>query len=248
MIDPPRPECKDAVSIFKKAGITTIMITGDHKTTALAIAKELGIAQDISQAMSGEELDKLSFEELKEVVKTVRVFARVSPENKMSIVKAIKDNIKKVIQDGKNIYICSKTCGNAKTSWAVKLMLKYFDQTWENSFDYTRGLYVHVPTLFSDMKHFDDIPEYISRIKDADVVIWDDIAFAKLSEYEYAQLLQLIDNRLANGKSNIYTSNVTTEKELSGFVGHRLSSRIYNTSKVIVFMAGDFRVGGKIEK
>ena len=92
MIDPPRPECKNAVSIFKKAGITTIMITGDHKTTALAIAKELGIADDISQAMSGEEIDKLTFDELKEVVKTVRVFARVSPENKMSIVKAIKDN------------------------------------------------------------------------------------------------------------------------------------------------------------
>ena len=92
MIDPPRPECKNAVSIFKKAGITTIMITGDHKTTALAIAKELGIAEDSSQAMSGDELDKLSFEQLKEVVKTVRVFARVSPENKMSIVKAIKDN------------------------------------------------------------------------------------------------------------------------------------------------------------
>ena len=92
MIDPPRPECKNAVSIFKKAGITTIMITGDHKTTALAIAKELGIAEDESQAMSGDELDKLSFEQLKEVVKTVRVFARVSPENKMSIVKAIKDN------------------------------------------------------------------------------------------------------------------------------------------------------------
>ena len=92
MIDPPRPECKNAVSIFKQAGITTIMITGDHKTTALAIAKELGIANDENQAMSGEEIDKLSFEELKEAVKTVRVFARVSPENKMSIVKAIKDN------------------------------------------------------------------------------------------------------------------------------------------------------------
>ena len=92
MIDPPRPECKNAVSIFKQAGITTIMITGDHKTTALAIAKELGIANEENQAMSGDELDKLSFEELKEVVKTVRVFARVSPENKMSIVKAIKDN------------------------------------------------------------------------------------------------------------------------------------------------------------
>lgn len=92
MIDPPRPECKNAVSIFKQAGITTIMITGDHKTTALAIAKELGIASDASQAMSGEEIDKLSFDELKEAVKTVRVFARVSPENKVSIVKAIKAN------------------------------------------------------------------------------------------------------------------------------------------------------------
>ena len=92
MIDPPRPECKDAVSIFKNAGITTIMITGDHKTTALAIAKELGIAQEASQAMSGEEIDKLSFEQLQEAVKTVRVFARVSPENKVSIVKAIKAN------------------------------------------------------------------------------------------------------------------------------------------------------------
>ena len=92
MIDPPRPECRNAVSIFKNAGITTIMITGDHKTTALAIAKELGIASEASQAMSGDEIDKLSFEELQEAVKTVRVFARVSPENKVSIVKAIKAN------------------------------------------------------------------------------------------------------------------------------------------------------------
>ena len=92
MIDPARPEAKKAVSLFKKAGITTIMITGDHKVTALAIAKELGIADDISQTMSGEEIDKLSFDELKEKVKTIRIFARVSPENKVAIVKAIKAN------------------------------------------------------------------------------------------------------------------------------------------------------------
>ena len=92
MIDPARPEAANAVSIFNKAGITTIMITGDHKTTALAIAKKLGIAEDMNQAMSGDEIDKLSFEELQEAVKTVRVFARVSPENKVSIVKAIKAN------------------------------------------------------------------------------------------------------------------------------------------------------------
>ena len=92
MIDPARPEAANAVAIFKKAGITTIMITGDHKTTALAIAKDLGIAENIDQTMSGDEIDKLTPEELQEAVKTVRVFARVSPENKVAIVKAIKAN------------------------------------------------------------------------------------------------------------------------------------------------------------
>ena len=92
MIDPARPEAKNAVDIFKKAGITTIMITGDHRVTALAIAKDLGIANDENEVMSGDEIDKLSLEELQEKVKTVRVFARVSPENKVSIVKAIKAN------------------------------------------------------------------------------------------------------------------------------------------------------------
>ena len=92
MIDPPRPEAKRAVDIFRGAGITTVMITGDHKTTALAIAKELGIANSEEQAMSGEEIDKLSQEELQEAVKTVRIFARVSPQNKVQIVSAIKAN------------------------------------------------------------------------------------------------------------------------------------------------------------
>ena len=104
MIDPPRPEAKEAVDIFKNAGITTIMITGDHRVTALAIAKELGIAEDETQVMSGDEIDKLTLEELQERVKTVRVFARVSPENKVNIVKAIRlnGNIAAMTGDGVN--------------------------------------------------------------------------------------------------------------------------------------------------
>ena len=104
MIDPPRPECKNAVSIFKKAGITTIMITGDHKTTALAIAKELGIADENGEALSGDEIDDLTPEELQEKVKTVHVFARVSPENKVQIVTAIRanGNIAAMTGDGVN--------------------------------------------------------------------------------------------------------------------------------------------------
>ncbi len=92
MIDPPRPEAKNAVSIFKRAGITTIMITGDHKTTALAVARELGITDINGDALSGDEIDALSPEELQEKVKTVHVFARVSPENKVSIVNAVRAN------------------------------------------------------------------------------------------------------------------------------------------------------------
>lgn len=92
MIDPARPEAKGAVATFKEAGITTVMITGDHKDTAFAIAKELGIANDKNQCLMGEEIDKLTEEELQEACKTVRVFARVSPENKVNIVKAFKAN------------------------------------------------------------------------------------------------------------------------------------------------------------
>ena len=92
MIDPARPEAKPAVSKFKTAGITTIMITGDHKDTAFAIAKELGIADSIDQCVMGKDIDNLSEEELRELVKTTRVFARVSPENKTNIVKAFKAN------------------------------------------------------------------------------------------------------------------------------------------------------------
>ncbi len=92
MIDPARKEAAPAVATFKGAGITTVMITGDHIDTAFAIAKQLGIAEDISQCMMGKDIDKLTFEELREKAKTVRVFARVSPQNKVSIVKAFKAN------------------------------------------------------------------------------------------------------------------------------------------------------------
>ncbi|MGD9569291.1 MAG: cation-translocating P-type ATPase [Sedimentibacter sp.] len=92
MIDPPRPEAKDSVQVLKHAGITTIMITGDHRDTALAIAKDLGIAQDESQCITGGELNELTQEQLNERVRNLRVFARVSPEHKVMIVKAFKSN------------------------------------------------------------------------------------------------------------------------------------------------------------
>ena len=92
MIDPVRPEVLPAIEECRQAGIRPVMITGDHKDTAVAIAKELGIIESDSQAITGMELNRFSDEELKEKVKEYGVYARVQPEHKVRIVKAWKDN------------------------------------------------------------------------------------------------------------------------------------------------------------
>ena len=88
MIDPPRPEAKEAVAICRRAGIRPVMITGDHIVTASAIARELGILQEGDRAITGARLDEMSEEELDKNVRDISVYARVSPENKIRIVKA----------------------------------------------------------------------------------------------------------------------------------------------------------------
>lgn len=88
MIDPPRPEAKAAVEVCKIAGIKPVMITGDHVVTASAIAKELGILTDEDKAITGTQLDTMSEHELDKEVSHISVYARVSPENKIRIVKA----------------------------------------------------------------------------------------------------------------------------------------------------------------
>ncbi len=92
MIDPIRPEVKDAIVECKSAGITAIMITGDHRDTALAIAKDLGILEDESQAITGAKLDEISDDELDKTIGNYRVYARVQPEHKVRIVNAWRKN------------------------------------------------------------------------------------------------------------------------------------------------------------
>jgi P-type Ca2+ transporter type 2C len=104
MIDPPRLEVKDSIELCKQSGIKAIMITGDHKNTAFAIAKELMIADSINQVLSGAELDDMNDEQLASKIDSLRVFARVSPEHKVRIVKAFKakGNIVSMTGDGVN--------------------------------------------------------------------------------------------------------------------------------------------------
>ena len=103
MIDPPREEAKIAVDKCKTAGIKTVMITGDHKVTATAIAKRLGILEDESEAITGTELDSISEEDLEKNIRKYSVYARVSPEHKVRIVKAWQKNREIVAMTGDGV-------------------------------------------------------------------------------------------------------------------------------------------------
>jgi len=102
MIDPPRVEAKEANAKCRQAGIKTVMITGDHKLTAVAIAKELEMLHS-DKVLTGKELDNLDEEEFQKIVKEVSVYARVSPEHKLRIVKALKDKGEIVAMTGDGV-------------------------------------------------------------------------------------------------------------------------------------------------
>lgn len=103
MVDPPRPESIQAVADAQRAGIRPVMITGDHKVTATAIARQIGIFKDGDMALTGQELDKLTDDELAEILERVSVYARVSPENKIRIVDAWQKKGKIVSMTGDGV-------------------------------------------------------------------------------------------------------------------------------------------------
>ena len=156
----------------------------------------------------------------------------------------LQKNIKSFIKEGNNLYICSCIPGNGKTSWAIKLLKSYIYKIWPESKLECKALFINVPKFLLELKsniskHSDYI-EYINdNVLQADLVIWDDIATKATTEFEHEHLLSLLDNRLINNKSNIFTSNILPEN-LSMLVGDRLASRI-NQSMIIKFSGKDKR-------
>lgn len=158
----------------------------------------------------------------------------------------IKNDIVNFVQNGESLYIFSEYTGNGKTSWSIKLLLKYFDSTWAGNGFRVRGYFQHVPTLFNVLKDFSNTnnelkTELKHKLQTVDLVVWDDIASTKISDYDQQQLLTLIDARVSEGLSNIYTGNITSHEALTKAVGDRLASRIWNLSTLVEFKGKDRR-------
>ena len=149
-------------------------------------------------------------------------------------IKQVMENITNFVQNGQNLYLHSHTCGNGKTSCAIKLLKAYLDKIWARSAPECRGLFISVPRFLIALKNqidnYDEYAEYIqAHIEKADLVVWDDIAAKTGTDYEINRLLSFIDTRISLGKSNIFTSNLSS-KEIYRALGDRLGSRICNLS------------------
>lgn len=158
----------------------------------------------------------------------------------------IKNSITEFVADGKNLYITSENTGNGKTTWAIKLMLKYFDDMWAGNGFKERGLFIHVPTFLLKCKDFGSKDENFERMKQLlpsiDLVVWDDIASTELSAYDYSQLLMYLDIRISDYRSNIFTGNITSRDNLQKALTSKLTSRIWsNNTEIITFKGGDKR-------
>lgn len=158
---------------------------------------------------------------------------------------AIEKDILNFVNSGQNLYLHSSICGNGKSSWSIRLVEAYFNKIWARCDTGCHALFISVPRFLLALK--DSISNknvYADYIKEnvlsADLVVWDDIAAKMGSEFELTHLLNIIDNRLALGKSNIYTTNLNPQ-QLYNALGERLTSRIAHKSIDIELFGTDKR-------
>lgn len=157
----------------------------------------------------------------------------------------IELSITDFVSGGNNLYLWSNMTGNGKTAWAVRLIQSYFNKIWPSSNLEVKALFINVPKFFLALKdNISEKNEYVTQIKSnvlsADLVVWDEVALKTLTPFEMENLLNLINNRIDMGKSNIYTSNISPA-ELLNIVGDRLYSRIINKSEILEFREKDKR-------
>lgn len=159
--------------------------------------------------------------------------------------REIQQDINNFVLLGKNLFIYSKNTGNGKTEWTKKLLLSWFDSIWATTELECRGLFVSMPRLLAGLKNninkTDSYYQYINEhILTADLVVWDELNFKDMTNFEHDYVFNCIDQRIAVGKSNIFTTNfsidVTADK-----LGARLSSRILGKSIKVELKGKDKR-------
>ena len=168
-----------------------------------------------------------------------------SDKEVFTTLSSIEKNIEQFVSKGENIFIHSLTTGNGKTAWAIRLIQSYFNCIWYKSDLSCKALFINVPKFLLALKESTTKPsDYVNHIKEnienADIVVWDEIGTKTATEYEHEHLLSLINNRIDNGKTNIYTSNLSSAN-LREKLGERLYSRIVNYSIDLEFKGRDKR-------
>ena len=157
----------------------------------------------------------------------------------------IRNNVVDFVDSGNNLYIFSEQKYNGKTSWAISLMLKYFNEVWQGNGFRIRGVFVSVPMFLMKYKNVMSNPDlefeqFKEIIRTADLVIWDDIATTKLSQYDSGVLYAYISERMVNGKSNIYTGSMG-KSDMSVCLGNNLCSCICSNLYPVKFVAPEWR-------
>ena len=165
--------------------------------------------------------------------------------NAFTRLKEIKQNVREYVNAGKNLLIYSTNTGNGKTKWAIKILLAYLDSIWATSDVECRAIFVSMPKfMFAAKNHFDKPDDYydyiMENIFDADLVVWDEINFKEWTSYEQDIMLNIINQRIEQGKSNIYTTNFDLPT-IEQMLGARLNSRIVGLSEKVQFFGGDKR-------
>ena len=157
----------------------------------------------------------------------------------------IERNINTFVENGYNLYLHSANTGNSKTSWAVRMIQAYLANNWAKLDLSCHVLFISIPSYLVALKRNMNTPDeyamFINKnVYDAELVVWDDIGTKFASEYDMEQLFNILNRRIQNGKSNIFTSNLS-DQELVTALGPRLASRISQDSINIELHGADKR-------
>lgn len=157
----------------------------------------------------------------------------------------IASDMKNVVDNGKNFTLYSSKTGNGKTTWAVRLMQNYFNQIWNGNGLQTKGIFINVPTFTNLVKQsFSSEDESVAKLQKllptVPLLVLDDIGATKLSEFDISLLTTIVDSRIMNGKSTIFTTNCD-KKQLEAAIGVRLADRVYNTGVTVTFKSETHR-------